>query len=417
VYIVESENAVVEPGTKILHSSAQYPLSTITKQEVDSPAKQVESEQQDTTAAGQQVTGSETAPVRESFGEVGGMEVDPTTESMKTVPSASELAGENVSETAAAVPTETMIAQDVITTTTTTTVESAETITSLPQTVNTADIFSIPPPSSDLSEDVSMTESVQLPARAPASQIQLEPAVFDGDASNASAGPSMVTMPLIQSHNQMALSSPATSSSLRPSSPARMYRTGYIYDPLMMLHCPDGYTPTSDSAHNGDNHPEEPMRIKRIFMRLAEHGLIQRMRKLDFQEVTFEQVMLVHSEGHWDKVQGTECESRIEKVRRSLMTVLGDDKIQESKQYYEQLSLYVCRETAHCARLSCGGVIQACISVCRAEVRNAFAIVRPPGHHAEPEEHMGFCFFNNVAVAAKEIQRQGLAKKVLILDW
>jgi histone deacetylase 6 len=97
--------------------------------------------------------------------------------------------------------------------------------------------------------------------------------------------------------------------------------------------------------------------------------------------------------------------------------VLDDDKIQESKDYYDRLSLYVCRETAHCARLSCGGVIQACVSVCRQEVRNAFAIVRPPGHHAEPEEHMGFCFFNNVAVAAKEVQRQSLAQKILILDW
>jgi len=100
-----------------------------------------------------------------------------------------------------------------------------------------------------------------------------------------------------------------------------------------------------------------------------------------------------------------------------LTVALTDQYIQESKAYYDQLSLYVCRETAHCARLSCGGVIQACRSVCEGEVRNAIAIVRPPGHHAEPDEHMGFCFFNNVAVAAKEIQKQGLAKKVLILDW
>lgn len=94
-----------------------------------------------------------------------------------------------------------------------------------------------------------------------------------------------------------------------------------------------------------------------------------------------------------------------------------DEYIQETKQYYENLSLYVNRETAHCARLSCGGVIQACRAVCSGQVRNAFAIVRPPGHHAEPDEHMGFCFFNNVAVAAREMQKEGLAKKVLILDW
>ena len=98
-------------------------------------------------------------------------------------------------------------------------------------------------------------------------------------------------------------------------------------------------------------------------------------------------------------------------------TDLTDEAIAESKHYYEQLSLYVNPETAHCARLSCGGVIKACEAVCKGEVKNAFAIVRPPGHHAEPDEHMGFCFYNNVAVAAKEMQRQNLAKKVLILDW
>ena len=85
-------------------------------------------------------------------------------------------------------------------------------------------------------------------------------------------------------------------------------RTGYIYDPLMMLHAPDGYTPTSHLENSGDNHPEEPMRIKRIFARLSEQGLIRRMKKLDFQPVTFEQVALVHTEDQWNKVSGTECE-------------------------------------------------------------------------------------------------------------
>jgi hypothetical protein len=165
-----------------------------------------------------------------------------------------------------------------------------------PQTINPADLFSIPPASNSdaTSTDVSMTE-----ARAPASAPVPTPSPhIQTGSTNAPAGPST-------------LSSLDTSVVSRPNlpSPARIYRTGYIYDPLMMLHCPDGYTPTSDDAQNGDNHPEEPMRIKRIYSRLSEHGLIKRMKKLDFQEVTFEQVMTVHSEGHWDKVQGTECRS------------------------------------------------------------------------------------------------------------
>ena len=91
------------------------------------------------------------------------------------------------------------------------------------------------------------------------------------------------------------------------SSPTLMIRTGYVYDPLMMLHCQDGYTPTADHVQDsGEGHPEEPMRIKRIFSRLAESGLIRRMKRLDFGQVTFDQVLLVHTADHWNKVQGTE---------------------------------------------------------------------------------------------------------------
>lgn len=67
--------------------------------------------------------------------------------------------------------------------------------------------------------------------------------------------------------------------------------------------------------------------------------------------------------------------------------------------------------------LSCGGTIEACLAVARGELKKSFAIVRPPGHHAEPDEHMGFCFFNNVAVAAKVVQLLTKRKKILILDW
>jgi histone deacetylase 6 len=93
------------------------------------------------------------------------------------------------------------------------------------------------------------------------------------------------------------------------------------------------------------------------------------------------------------------------------------EDIQRSEDYYDHLSLYVMGGTTRAARLSCGGTIEACLAVARNEVKKSFAIVRPPGHHAEPEEHMGFCFFNNVAVAAKVVQLLTPLKKIMILDW
>ena len=96
---------------------------------------------------------------------------------------------------------------------------------------------------------------------------------------------------------------------------------------------------------------------------------------------------------------------------------MSAEVMQSSATYYEHLSLYVHESTTQCARLSCGSTIEGVKAVASGRMRNAFAVVRPPGHHAEPEEHMGFCFFNNVAVAVRVAQQENLAKKVLILDW
>ncbi|TQS33216.1 hypothetical protein Golomagni_06445, partial [Golovinomyces magnicellulatus] len=71
------------------------------------------------------------------------------------------------------------------------------------------------------------------------------------------------------------------------------------------------------------------------------------------------------------------------------------------------------------ARLSCGGAIDTCKAVVTEQVKNAFAVIRPPGHHAEHDYPMGFCFFNNVPVAVKVCQKDypERCRKVLILDW
>jgi histone deacetylase 6 len=93
------------------------------------------------------------------------------------------------------------------------------------------------------------------------------------------------------------------------------------------------------------------------------------------------------------------------------------EEILDSETYYDQLSLYVMQGTTRAARLSCGGVIEACLAVARDELKKTFAIVRPPGHHAEPDEHMGFCLFNNVAVGARVVQQLTPLKRIMILDW
>ncbi len=95
------------------------------------------------------------------------------------------------------------------------------------------------------------------------------------------------------------------------------------------------------------------------------------------------------------------------------------EDIKQTWEAYEHHSLYVNASTALAARLSCGGVIEACESVMQGKrgVKNALAVVRPPGHHAEPDMSMGFCFLNNVAVAVKSVQRRLGVGKVMILDW
>jgi histone deacetylase 6 len=102
---------------------------------------------------------------------------------------------------------------------------------------------------------------------------------------------------------------------------------------------------------------------------------------------------------------------------RSAHTDLTEQERVDSQAFYEQLSLYVTPGTTKAAMQSCGGTIEATLAVAQGDVQKSFAIVRPPGHHAEPDEHMGFCFFNNVAVAARVAQQVTPLKRIMILDW
>jgi len=91
------------------------------------------------------------------------------------------------------------------------------------------------------------------------------------------------------------------------------------------------------------------------------------------------------------------------------------DKLEEIAKKYD--SVYFHRTTNELALLSCGSTIDLVRAVAEGKVQNGMAIVRPPGHHAMKEEFCGYCLFNNVAIAAKQVLESGLSKRVLIIDY
>lgn len=106
---------------------------------------------------------------------------------------------------------------------------------------------------------------------------------------------------------------------------------------------------------------------------------------------------------------------------KSLYEVHSDEMIQQIKELssigdsWIDLDTYVCKSDYETARLAAGGLLIACKNIISKKANNAFALIRPPGHHATKNRSMGFCLFNNAAIAANELTKQG--KKVLIFDF
>ncbi|KAF8322196.1 hypothetical protein DL93DRAFT_2163034 [Clavulina sp. PMI_390] len=172
-------------------------------------------------------------------------------------------------------------------------------------------------------------------------------------------------------------------------------RAGYVFEDMMLLHKPI-------SSYDED-HPEIPDRILRIYQTLNEEGLLKRMVHISARRAQREEVCAVHSEDHWQGVQN--------------FRTYTSTNFDEAQRQFAHESLYACNATPDAAEYSCGGAVEAALAVARGEVRTSFAIIRPPGHHAEPEKAMGFCFFNNAAVAARAIQAQTNIRRILIVDW
>lgn len=189
------------------------------------------------------------------------------------------------------------------------------------------------------------------------------------------------------------------------SSSSHKLTTGLAYDNVMLKH----------TCTCGDNslHPEHPGRLQSVWARLIETGLANRCDRLRSRKATEEELQSVHTDDHIILFGSNHMSrQRLEPSRHIFVSLpcggCGADSDTTWNENY----------TAAAARMAAGCVIDLAYKTAKGDVRNGFAVVRPPGHHAEPDLAMGFCFFNSVAIAAKVLrQRLPEVGRILIVDW
>ncbi|KAG9350202.1 hypothetical protein JZ751_026555 [Albula glossodonta] len=190
-----------------------------------------------------------------------------------------------------------------------------------------------------------------------------------------------------------------------------LFTTGVVYDTFMLKHqCMCG---------NTHIHPEHAGRIQSIWSRLQETGLLNRCERIRGRKATLDEIQTVHSEHH-TLLYGT---SPLNRQKLDSKKLLGPI----SQKMYAVLpcggigvdsdTVWNEMHSSSAVRMAVGCVIELAFKVAAGELKNGFAVVRPPGHHAEESTAMGFCFFNSVAITAKLLQQKLNVGKILIVDW
>jgi acetoin utilization deacetylase AcuC-like enzyme len=158
--------------------------------------------------------------------------------------------------------------------------------------------------------------------------------------------------------------------------------SGYVYDPVYL-------------EHDLRGHPENQQRLRTILRVLEEQRMLPRLVSIPAEAVTMERLTRCHDPRY------------VEHVR---------DMARQGGGHLD-MDTYVRPASYDAALLAAGGLVEATRAVLDGEVDNAFALVRPPGHHALRARGMGFCLFNNVAVAARYALSERGLDRVLIVDF
>ncbi len=158
--------------------------------------------------------------------------------------------------------------------------------------------------------------------------------------------------------------------------------TAYVYDPIYL-------------EHDLPSHPENARRLKRIMKTLEDENVLTRLKHLEPRPATTEELERVHTAQH------------IAHVQRQSQAGGG----------YLDPDTYVSPRSFEAALMAAGGLVRAVEALLAGEIANGFALVRPPGHHATADRAMGFCLFNNIAVAARAALAGGEVERVFIADF
>jgi len=146
-----------------------------------------------------------------------------------------------------------------------------------------------------------------------------------------------------------------------------------------------------------DSHPERSDRIRAINVAL-EHPNFERLERRQAPQASEDAVLLAHPEEH-------------------LIAVMRQVPEEEGEINQLEADTYASSKSLQAALTGIGGAMAAVDDVFTGRADNVFVAARPPGHHAEKSTAMGFCFFNNAAIAARHAQKAHGAERVAIVDW
>ena len=175
------------------------------------------------------------------------------------------------------------------------------------------------------------------------------------------------------------------------------FATGLVYDERYLDHDPGEFLIRYTERYPFDEvepHPSGPVVVRRTHKLLTAMRYLDVLTSIEGRNASMEDIERVHN---------PEMRARVESVSKH-----GGDA---------GIGSPIAAGGEQIARLAAGGAIAAVEAVLHGDVRNAFGLIRPPGHHATAEQSLGFCVYNNIAIAARHAQQVHGLEKVAIIDW